>query len=67
MRVVSLLNSGAHINTTKVYSVTSRTDMAYVFVSVTSIYIRGVQVQCMHVGTRGNIHFALCTFVHMYM
>ena len=37
MRVVSFLNSGADINTAEVYSVTKRTDMAYIIVSVTSI------------------------------
>ena len=40
--------------------------MAYVFVSVTSIYMVYKYNVCMYRHT-GNIHFALCTFVHMYM
>ena len=54
MRVVSLLNSGADISTTK-------QDRHGVCFCQYDKHIHGVQVQCMHVDTRGSIHFPLCS------
>ena len=62
MRVVSLLNSEADINTTEVYSVTSRTDMAYVFVRVTSIHmVYKYMYACRHMWKYTLLHLYTCT------